>query len=301
MTTLTTGKEAAPPAHRPLGRKKRRRADTAFHAALLACLFVAMAFLAALIVYMLSKGWDRLDSRLINNFPSIRHPENAGARSAILGSMWVIGGTALICLPIGIATAIYLEEYANPTRWYNRWLELNIQNLAAVPSIVFGILGLGIIARGMDLGTTIITASLTLALLVLPVVIIAAREAIRAVPGSIRQASLALGATKWQTVWKQVLPAATPGIATGSILALSRAMGEAAPLLLLGGLTYVPFDPTGPNSQYTVLPIQIYGWTSQSREEFAHLAAAASVALLILLIVMNSVAIFIRNRYSRRW
>jgi phosphate transport system permease protein len=194
-----------------------------------------------------------------------------------------------------------LEKYSNPLRWYNRLLELDIQNLAAVPSIVFGILGLGIIARGMGLGTTIVTASLTPALLVLPVVIISAREAIRAVPSSIRQASLALEATRWQTVWKQVLPAATPGIATGSILALSRAMDEAAPLLLPGGLVYVPFDPTGPNSQYTVLSIQIFGWTGQSRAEFTELAAAAGVALLVLLVLMNSIAIVIRNRFARRW
>ncbi|MEU7579770.1 phosphate ABC transporter permease PstA [Streptomyces sp. NPDC041068] len=291
--------EPVPPT--PLGHRRRRPADTAFRLVLLASLAIALIFLAVLIGYVIHEGVSRLDSRLWSNFPSIRHPERAGAQSAIWGSVWVVGLTGALCLPVGVAAAIHLEEYADPTRWYNRWLELNIQNLAAVPSVVYGILGLGLIARGMGLGTTILTASLTLALLVLPVVIIASREAIRAVPNSIRLGSLALGATKWQTVWRQVLPAALPGIATGSILALSRAMGEAAPLLLLGGLTYVAFNPDGINSAFTVLPIQIFNWTSQSREEFAALAAAAIVALLVLLLAMNSLAIFIRNKYGKRW
>jgi phosphate transport system permease protein len=197
--------------------------------------------------------------------------------------------------------AIYLEEYADPDRWYNRLIELNIQNLAAVPSIIYGILGLGLLARQLALGTTVLTASLTLSLLVLPVVIISAREAVRAVPQSIRQASLALGATRWQTIRRQVLPAAVPGIATGSILALSRAIGEAAPLILLGAVTYVAFNPEGLQSAYTVLPVQIYGWISQSREEFHHLAAAAIVILLALLLAMNAAAIWLRNHYSKRW
>ncbi|MGH8868583.1 MAG: phosphate ABC transporter permease PstA, partial [Actinomycetes bacterium] len=208
---------------------------------------------------------------------------------------------ALICVPIGLMSAIYLEEYADQTRWWNRLIEVNIANLAAVPSIVYGILGLGVIARGLSFGFTVLTASLTLALLVLPVVIIAAREAIRAVPGSIREGSYALGATKWQTVWHQVLPQAVPGMATGTILALSRAIGEAAPLLLLGGLSFITFNPTGVQSPYTVLPIQIFGWISQSREEFQVLAAAAIVVMLVILLAMNSLAIFVRNRYQRRW
>ncbi|MFE9642819.1 phosphate ABC transporter permease PstA [Streptomyces sp. NPDC006365] len=272
-----------------------------FQLSLWASLAVGVVFLAALLTYNVVEAWPRLDSRIWSNFPDIIDPSNAGAQSAIMGTVWVIAFTALYCLPTGIMAAIYLEEYADPNRWWNRLIEINIQNLAAVPSIVYGILGLGIISRGLGFGQTVLTASLTLSLLVLPTVIIASREAIRAVPRSIRQASLALGATQWQTIWRQVLPAAVPGMATGSILALSRAIGEAAPLLLLGGLTFITFNPTGVESPFTVLPIQIFNWISQSRAEFTALAAAAIVVLLVILLAMNSLAIWLRNRYSRRW
>ncbi|MFB4269181.1 phosphate ABC transporter permease PstA [Nonomuraea sp. GTA35] len=284
-----------------LARKGVPWADVAFKLLLRLCMFIAVAFLVTLLVYVVYKGWSRLDPRLWENFPSIRRPERAGARSALFGSLWVIGMTAVFCLPVGILGAIYLEEYADHRRWYNRLIELNIANLAAIPSIVYGILGLGIIARGFGFGTTVITASITLSLLVLPIVIIASREAIRAVPNSIRNASYGLGATKWQTIWRQVLPSAVPGMATGSILALSRAAGEAAPLLLLGGLTYVAYTPDGLLSGYTVLPIQIYGWISQSRTEFHDLSSAAIVLLLVVIIAMNSIAIFVRNRSQKRW
>jgi phosphate transport system permease protein len=300
--TLTQSPPAAPADPNPkLRRTQRRPGEALFHGLLIASLAVAVLFLATLLIYVVNKGWARLDSRLWENFPSIRRPERAGAQSAIFGTLWVIGGTALMCLPIGVMAAIYLEEYADRTKWYSRLIELNIQNLAAVPSIVYGILGLGIISRGLGLGPTVMTAALTLSLLVLPTVIIASREAIRAVPGSIRQGSLALGATQWQTVSRQVLPAAIPGIATGSILALSRAIGEAAPLLLLGAVTYVAFNPDGLESAYTVLPIQIYNWISQSRPEFETLASAAIVILLVLLLLMNSIAIFLRNKFQKRW
>ncbi|MZD04467.1 phosphate ABC transporter permease PstA [Streptomyces sp. SID5785] len=272
-----------------------------FHLSLWASLAVGVVFLAGLLTYVVVEGWSRLDSRLWTNFPDLINPSNGGAQSAIMGTIWVIAFTALYCLPTGILTAIYLEEYADPDRWWNRAIEINIQNLAAVPSIVYGILGLGIISRGLGFGQTVLTASLTLSLLVLPVVIISSREAIRAVPQSIRQASLALGATQWQTIWRQVLPAAVPGMATGSILALSRAIGEAAPLLLLGGLTFITFNPTGVESSFTVLPIQIFNWISQSRAEFTALASAAIVILLVILLAMNSLAIWLRNRYSRPW
>ncbi|MFF1676193.1 phosphate ABC transporter permease PstA [Streptomyces sp. NPDC058256] len=272
-----------------------------FQLGLWASLAVGVVFLASLLTYVVVEAWPRLDSRIWTNFPDIIDPSKAGAQSAIMGTIWVIGFTAVYCLPTGILTAIYLEEYADPNRWWNRAIEINIQNLAAVPSIVYGILGLGIISRGLGFGQTVMTASLTLSLLVLPTVIIASREAIRAVPQSIRQASLALGATQWQTIWRQVLPAAVPGMATGSILALSRAIGEAAPLLLLGGLTFITFNPTGAESPFTVLPIQIFNWISQSRGEFTALAASAIVILLVILLAMNSVAIWLRNRYSRRW
>ncbi|PRX98937.1 phosphate ABC transporter permease PstA [Allonocardiopsis opalescens] len=285
---------------RTLPAKRVRWADELFAWALRLCVGVAMLFLAALLVYVVVRGWPRLDGDLVTAYTSVIRPETAGARAAIIGTVWVIGFVALFCLPTGVLAAIYLEEYADRERWWNRLLELNIANLAAVPSIVFGILGLGFVARMLGLGFTVITASIVLSLLVLPIVIIAAREAIRAVPGSIREASYGLGATKWQTIWRQVLPAAVPGIATGSILALSRAAGEAAPLLLLGGLSFISFDPDGLFSRYTVLPIQIFGWISQSREEFQTLASAGIVVMLIVILAMNSTAIFIRNRYQNR-
>lgn len=275
--------------------------EGAFRSLLLGSLGIGIAFLAVLIAYVLAKGWPRLDPRLWQNMPSIADPSGAGAQSAITGTLWVIGFTALYCVPTGVMAAIYLEEYANPDRWYNRLIELNIQNLAAVPSIVYGILGLGILARGLGFGYTVLAAALTLSLLVLPVVIISGREAIRAVPDSIRQGSYALGATKWQTIWRQVLPQAVPGMATGSILALSRAIGEAAPLLLLGGLAFVTFNPAGVQSSFTVLPIQIFNWINQPQQEFETLASATIVVLLVILLAMNSVAIWLRNRYQKRW
>jgi phosphate transport system permease protein len=275
--------------------------EPAFRLILQASLVLAVIFLGVLLVYVLNEGWPRLDSRLWENFPSRLFPERAGAQSAIYGTVYVIALTALFCIPVGVMTAIYLEEYADRDRWYNRLIELNIQNLAAVPSIVYGILGLGIIARGLGLGRTLVTAALTLSLLVLPVVIIASREAVRAVPNSIRQGSLALGATQWQTIWRQVLPAAVPGIATGTILALSRAIGEAAPLLLLGAVTHIRFNPQSLTDAYTVLPIQIFNWVREPNAEFHTLAAAAIVILLAILLAMNSVAIWLRNRYQKRW
>jgi phosphate transport system permease protein len=284
-----------------LGPTRHRPLEVLFHGVLLASLVIGVVFLATLLIYVIARGWARLDSRLWDNFNSIRRPERAGAQAAIFGTIWVMALTALICLPVGILAAIYMEEYADKTKWWNRAIELNLQNLAAVPSIVYGILGLGILARQFGLGTSIITAAITLSLLVLPVVVVASREAIRAVPNTIRDGSLALGATKWQTIWKQILPASIPGIATGSILALSRAIGEAAPLLLLGAVTFVAFNPDSLTSAYTVLPIQIYDWIRQSREEFQVLAAAAIVILLAILLAMNSLAIYIRNRYQKRW
>jgi phosphate transport system permease protein len=284
-----------------MGPTRRRPVELLFHGLLLSSLIIAVLFLVTLLVYVIARGWPRLDARLWENFNSTRRPERAGAQAAIFGTIWVMVLTALMCLPVGILAAIHMEEYADNTRWWNRAIELNLQNLAAVPSIVYGILGLGIIARQFGLGTSIITAAITLSLLVLPVVVVSSREAIRAVPSSIRDGSLALGATKWQTIWKQILPAAIPGIATGSILALSRAIGEAAPLLLLGAVTFVAFNPDSLTSAYTVLPIQIYDWIRQSREEFQVLAAAAIVVLLAILLLMNSVAIYIRNKYQKRW
>ncbi len=275
--------------------------DRVFMWLLFISLAVGIVTLAVLLIYVTVKGWPRLDLRLFTNMPSVRDAENAGAQSAITGTIWVISFTALISIPTGIMSALYLEEFAKPNSRFQRFIEVNIQNLAAVPSIVYGILGLAIFARALALGQSVITASLTLALLVLPVIIIATREALRAVPRNIRDGSLALGATEWQTAYRQTLPAAVPGIATGTILALSRAIGEAAPLLLLGAVSFITFNPNGVLSGYTTLPIQIFNWTKESREEFQVLAAATIVVLLLLLLAMNFVAIWIRNRTQKRW
>lgn len=274
--------------------------EKAFRWLLIACLSVGVVTLVVLLSYTIIRGWPRLDSQLLTNMPSQVLPATAGAQSAITGTLWLMFFTALWTIPTGIAAAIYLEEYARPDARINRIIEVNILNLAAVPSIIFGILGLAFISRGLGFGPTILTGSLTLALLVLPTVVIASREAIRAVPRSIRMGSLALGATHWQTIWRQVLPAAVPGMATGSILALSRAIGEAAPLIMLG-IGFVRFNPDGLMSSFTALPIQIYQWTTESRAEFKELAAAASVVLLVILLAMNSVAIYIRNKTQKRW
>jgi phosphate transport system permease protein len=271
-----------------------------FHLALLFSLIIGIVTLGTLLIQVVVEGWPRLNLDLLRHFPSSR-PLRAGAQSAIFGTIWLMGIVMVTAIPVGFGAAIYLEEYANPKRWYNRLIELNLQNLAAVPSIVYGILGLGILARTLGLGRTLLTGGLTLTLLVLPIVIIAGREAIRAVPNSIRQGSLALGATKWQTIWRQVLPAALPGMATGTILALSRAIGETAPLILLGGLTFITFNPDGLRSQFSALPIQIFNWISRPQAEFKVLAAAAIVVLLAVLLAMNAVAIWLRNRYQRRW
>jgi phosphate transport system permease protein len=279
-----------------------RRNARIFQGLMFFSLAIGILTLAVLLIQVVVEGWPRLNLELLTNFPS-RRPARSGAQSAILGTIWLMGIVMATAVPLGFGAAIYLEEYADPKRWYNRLIELNIQNLAAVPSIVYGILGLAFLARGpFGLGRVLLAGGLTLTLLVLPIVIISGREAIRAVPNSIRQASLALGATKWQTVRRQVLPAAIPGMATGTILGLSRAIGETAPLILLGALTFVTFNPDGLTSQFTALPVQIFNWISRPQEEFKVLAAAAIVILLVVLLAMNSVAIWLRNRYyQRRW
>jgi phosphate transport system permease protein len=197
---------------------------------------------------------------------------------------------------------VYLEEYANRDRWFPRFIEVNIQNLAAVPSIVYGVLGLAFLARGpLDMGNILIAGGLTLGLLVLPVIIVASREAIRAVPPSIREGSMALGATKWQTIWKQVLPASLPGVATGAILSLSRAIGETAPLIVLGAFAFATTSPSSPFDDITALPIVIFGWISEPQDEFKELAAAGIIVLMALLVAMNAVAIWLRNKYEKKW
>ena len=272
----------------------------AFSGFLLLSLAIGIAMLLALVVQVLVKGVEWVDLVLLLEPPSA-DPQISGARPAILATVYL--GVLLLAftVPVGVFTAVYLEEYADKSRWYNRLLEVNIQNLAAVPSIVYGILGLAFLVRGLGLGRVLLAGAMILTLLVLPTVIIAAREAIRAVPDSIRQGAYALGATKWQVVWRQVLPASIPGIATGSILALSRALGETAPLLLVGALTYVSFNPTL-LGDFTALPVQIYQWIARPQEEFRDtLAASAIIVLLLILVAMNALAIWLRNRYQRRW
>lgn len=274
----------------------------AFFALLLLGLAVALLGLAAILVWSFVEGAPRLGLDLITNGPSTLSPETAGFRTAILGSIYVILGVIVLIVPLGVGAAIYLEEYADRDRWWNRVIELNIQNLAGVPSIVYGILGLAFIVRGpLDLGFVVAAASLTVALLVLPTVIIAAREAIRAVPASIRDGSLALGATEWQTTYRQVLPVAIPGILTGVILAVARAIGEAAPLLLVGAVTFATFDPSFFEGGYSTLPVLIYNYASRPQEEFQTLAAAGVIVMLLLLLTMNSFAVWLRNRYERKW
>lgn len=280
---------------------ERRPAALAFLLLLWLCLFIAVGVLVTLVVTIVFDGWPQFSTRLFTEFPS-SSPDRAGARPAILGSMWVIGTTAVLTIPVGIAAAIHLEEFADKRNWFNRLIELNVQNLAAVPSIVYGLLALAFLSMlGVRDKNIVIGGALALSLLILPVIIIATREALRAVPSEIRQGSLALGATLWQTVWRQTLPSAVPGIATGAILALSRALGEAAPLLVLGALVFVSFDPNGILSGYTTLPIQIFNWTGRPQEGFHELAAATSVLLLVLLVVMNGLAIYIRNKFQKRW
>ncbi len=265
-------------------------------------LFVATAFaVVALVVLLLSVLTDALPwlrPELVQNMPS-RSVEKAGLRPALIGSMWLIGFTALVAFPIGVASAIYLEEYAPNNRW-TRFLAVNIQNLAGVPSVVYGLLGLGVFVTLFNLGRSVIAGALTMALLILPVVIIASREAIRAVPPSIREAAYGLGATRWQATRSHVLPIAFPGILTGIILSISRALGETAPLIVVGAAAYVTFTPSGLLDKYTVLPMQIYEWARRPQDEFQGLAAAAIVVLLVVLMLLNAVAIYLRARAARR-
>lgn len=278
--------------------RRRHAKARCMHILFFGATYVGVILLAVLLGAILQHGipWLRWD--FLMSFPS-RIAANAGVKSALCGSLWLIVMTTVISVPLGIGAAIYLEEYARPGRW-NRFIEVNITNLAGVPSIVYGILGLAIFVRGLALGRSVLAGALTMSLLILPVIIIAAREALRAVPQSIRHAAVALGATRWQTVRAQVLPAAMPGILTGIILALSRALGETAPLVVMGALTYVAFVPAGPMDAFTVLPIQIFNWASRPQPEFHGVAAAGILVLLVVLLSMNALAIWLRQRLERR-
>jgi len=281
----------------------KRRREKLLEGLFLAAAWLALALVIALLVTILTDliadGWSRLSWKFLTSFPS-RRPEEAGIFSAWVGTVYVMALTALIALPVGIGAAIYLEEFAS-RNWFARLVELNISNLAGVPAIIYGLLGLQVFVRWCRMGESVLAGACTLALMSLPVIIVASREALRAVPNSIREAALALGATKWQTVRDHVLPLALPGILTGTILALSRAIGEAAPLVTIGALTFVAFLPKSPFDPFTVLPIQAYNWVSRPQPEFHQNAAAALLVLLALLSLMNGIAIYLRNRYQQRW
>ena len=265
------------------------------------CLFAVVASLVSLVVLLfdvIQDGIPWLDLQFVTSFPS-RFPEQAGILAALWGSIWVVGITALFSFPVGVGAAIYLEEYA-PQNWLTSFIRLNISNLAGVPSIVYGILGLGLFVQALALGRSILAGALVMTLLILPVIIIASEEAVRSVPRAYREGAYALGATKWQVTRGVVMPQAFPGMLTGTILALSRAIGEAAPMIAIAALVFVRFVPTGPLDRFTVMPIQIYNWVNLPQAEFRGLAAAGILVLLIVLLGMNSIAIFIRNRYQKR-
>ncbi|WP_153123464.1 phosphate ABC transporter permease PstA [Peribacillus tepidiphilus] len=258
-----------------------------------------LLILAILLYRIFTQGLGHLDLEFFQNFAS-RRPEQAGIKAALIGSIWLMAVVAPISLILGVGTAVYLEEYAKKNRFTN-FIQLNISNLAGVPSIVFGLLGLTIFVRALALDRSVLAAGLTMSLLVLPVIIVAAQEAIRSVPKELREASYGMGATKWQTIVKVVLPAAIPGILTGGILALSRAIGETAPLVVVGIPMFIAFLPKTVFDTFTVLPMQIYNWTSRPQEEFHNVAASGIIVLLGLLIIMNSIAVLIRNKYQKRY
>ncbi len=256
---------------------------------------VVLAIFIGFVIYM---GVQRLSWDFIVQLPS-RFAEESGIYTAWMGTVWIMVFTTLISFPLGVGAGIYLEEYARQNRW-SKFLEINISNLASVPSIIYGLLGLGVFVRMMQMGNSILAGALTLSLLILPIIIVSTREAIKAVPSSIRDASNALGASKWQTIWHQILPASFGGILTGVILALSRAIGETAPLIVVGALVYVPFAPQNPLDEFTVLPVQIYNWVSRPQEEFIINAAAAIIVLLGITFIMNGIAVYFRNKWQSK-
>lgn len=275
-----------------------RLKDNLFKYWAIMCTAFGIIMLGVFLSNIVIDGIGRINWSFITNFPS-RHAEKAGIYTALLGTLWILILTAIIAIPVGVGAGIYLEEYAKKSKLAGL-LEINITNLAGVPSIIYGILGLEVFVRTVGLGTSIIAGALTLSLLILPVIIVSTRESIKAVPKTIREASYALGATKWQTISKQIMPAASGGIVTGVILALSRAIGETAPLILVGALTYVTIIPSSPMDHYSVLPMQIFNWISRPEKEFATNAAAAIIILLLITFIMNGIAIYLRNRWQKK-
>lgn len=262
------------------------------------CTFFGLFMLGIFILDVLFKGFERIDWKFLTSLPS-RFPEKAGIFTALMGTCWILFLTALIAIPLGVSAGLYLEEYGKRNR-FAAILEINITNLAGIPSIIYGLLGLEVFVRVMNLGQSVLAGAMTLSLLILPVIIVSTREAVRAVPRSLREASLAMGATKWQTIWMQVLPASIGGVLTGVILALSRAVGEAAPLIVVGALAYVPFAPSTPLDEFSVLPIQIYNWVSRPQQGFVTNSAAAIIVLLFVTFLMNGIAIYFRNKWQKK-
>jgi phosphate transport system permease protein len=278
--------------------EKNRLKDKAFQVFGVFCTLIGLVVLAIFLIDIVIEGVGRIDWDFLTSLPS-RRAARAGILTAWAGTLWILVLSALIAFPLGIAAGVYLEEYAKKTK-LSTFLEINIANLAGVPSIIYGLLGLELFVRMMSLGGVLLAGALTLSLLILPIIIVTTREAIRAVPRSIRDGSFALGASKWQTVWHQVLPAAFGGILTGVILALSRAVGEAAPLIVIGALAYVPFVPRSPMDEFTVLPIQIFNWTSRPQAAFLTNAAAAIIVLLLITFLLNGIAVYLRHRQQQK-
>ncbi len=277
---------------------RRRHVGRLFAGLFMIMTFFGIAVLSILIYRIVQDGWPWLSWKLIHNFPSVLFPREAGVKSALWGTAWMIALTILFAVPTGIGAAVYLEEFA-PKNAFVRLIQINIANLAGVPSIVYGMLGLAVFVRFMEMGRSVLAGAMTMSLLILPVIVIASQQALAAVPQTMRHAALALGATRWQVVWSHVLPAAAPGIVTGVLLSVSRALGETAPLIMIGALSYVAFVPEGPLDEFTVMPIQIYDWCVRPQEAFHHLAASAIVVLLGGLLLLNVVAIGIRVVFQR--
>jgi len=281
-----------------LRRSQRKRIGMILAGVLFLATIFGIVVLMALLVDVILTATPWLDAQFIRSFPSST-PGEAGIWSPLIGTLWLMGLTALISVPLGVASALYLEEYAQEG-WFLRLIQVNIANLAGVPSVVYGILGLALFVRFASLENSLLAGALTLSLLILPIIIISTQEALRSIPSGIRESAFALGATRWQVIYSHVLPMAAPGILTGVILALSRAIGETAPLILVGALTFVPFVPQGALDQFTALPIQIFNWAARPQDEFRGLAAAAIVILMILLFTMNLTAILLRNYFEER-
>lgn len=275
-----------------------RLKDQAFQILGISATFFGLILLAIFVSIILYMGFGRISWDFLTNLPS-RFADQSGIYTAWVGTLWILILTTLISFPLGVGAGLYLEEYTKESKWAT-FLEINISNLAGVPSVIYGLLGLEVFVRIMKLGSSILAGSLTLSLLILPIIIVSTREAISAVPSSQKEASMALGATKWQTIWNQTLPAAMGGILTGTILAISRAVGETAPLIVIGALAYVPFVPQGPMDEFTVLPIQIFNWVNRPQHEFTINAAAAIIILLILTFSINGIAIYLRNRWQKK-